>query len=295
MAYYFVDQDNLLLCAIVTVSMQLFFFAIANFFKFDKVTDFAGGSNFVVLAVLTFCLAGTYFARQILVTAFVVCWGLRLSGFLLFRILKLGRDDRFDDKRENCCRFFVFWIFQMIWVFVVSLPVIFMNSTKLTAVDSFPSAWDIIGSVLFVIGLTCETVADFQKFNFKEDSANRGKWCNVGLWKYSRHPNYFGEICLWIGIWIIGISVYKDVEWVSILSPMFTMAILLFLSGLPLLEKSADEKYGTDSNYKEYKRSVSPLIPLPPALYRAIPSCLKVSLFCDFPFYTHINYEDKSD
>ncbi|CAG7719055.1 unnamed protein product [Allacma fusca] len=283
---YLVDQDNLLTCAIVTVSIQLFFFAIAATFKFDKVTDFAGGTNFAVLALLTLFLAGTYEPRQILVTVLVTVWAFRISGFLLFRVLKLGKDDRFDGKRENFLQFLVFWIFQMLWVFTVSLPVIFVNSSRLISQSSsFPSGWDITGAILFLVGFLCETVADFQKFFFKENPANRGQWCDAGLWSVSRHPNYFGEILLWWGIFTVGISVYKDAEWASLLSPLFTMAILLFLSGLPLLEKMANERYSTNPSYQEYKDSVSPLVPLPTSLYRALPSFMKQSILCDFPFY----------
>jgi steroid 5-alpha reductase family enzyme len=275
--------------------MQLVFFAIAATFKFDKVTDFAGGTNFAVLALLTFFMAGSYEPRQIMVTTFVTLWAARISGFLLFRVLKLGKDDRFDGKRENFLQFLIFWIFQMLWVFIVSLPVIFVNSTRLVAMsNAFPSGWDISGGILFVLGLVIETVADFQKFFFKEDPANRGKWCDVGVWSVSRHPNYFGEMLVWWGMFTIGISVYKDAEFAALLSPLFTMTILLFLSGLPLLEKAANERYASNPAYQEYKDSVSPIVPLPRALYRAIPSALKESVFCDFAFLNKSNYEDMS-
>ena len=91
-------------------------------------TDFAGGTNFVVLALLTFFLAETYQWRQSLITVCIVLWGLRLSGYLLYRIVKIGEDDRFDDKRSNPLKFAIFWIFQAVWVFTVSLPVIFVNA-----------------------------------------------------------------------------------------------------------------------------------------------------------------------
>lgn len=143
------DTNNLAICAIVTVGMQLSFFFVACTFKFDKVrsilklrkrgasthlmigpqvTDFAGGTNFVVLAILTLVLAEQYHWRQIAVTVCVILWGLRLSGYLLYRIIKIGEDDRFDDKRSNPLRFLGFWTFQAVWVFTVSLPVMFVNA-----------------------------------------------------------------------------------------------------------------------------------------------------------------------
>lgn len=193
----------------------------------------------------------------------------------------------------------------MIWVFVVSLPIMFINSPRLAGkgddasptvtILNFPSGWDIAGLILFYFGFLIETISDFQKFFFKENPANRGNWCQVGLWKYSRHPNYFGEMCLWWGIYLVGFSVYQDVEYyVSVLSPLFTMAILLFLSGLPLLEQSADKKYGARADYREYKKRVSPLIPLPQWVYSGLPQCTKISLFCEFPLYNRVNYENLS-
>lgn len=175
-----------------------------------------------------------------MVTVCVCIWGARLSGYLLYRILKIGEDKRFDDKRENCLKFAGFWTFQAFWVFTVSLPVIFVNAPD-SAVKLDPdNAWtpqDVVGVVIFVIGLSCETFADFQKFFFRNNPANKGKWCDDGLWKISRHPNYFGEICVWLGIFIISTSILTDGQWTAVLSPLFTMAILLFLSGIPLLEK----------------------------------------------------------
>merc|ERR1711874_537732 len=131
--------------------------------KFDKVTDFAGGTNFVVLALTTMVLSGTYQWRQIAATAAVTLWGLRLSGYLLYRIIKIGEDSRFDDKRSDPLRFAIFWIFQAVWVFTVSLPVIFVNAPSSSGYDDY-TAMDIIGVSLFVIGLITEAVSDQQKF-----------------------------------------------------------------------------------------------------------------------------------
>lgn len=290
------DENNLAICAIVTVAMQFIFFIVACSCKFDKVTDFAGGTNFVVLAVLTFCLASTWNWRQIMVTAFIVVWGLRLSGYLLYRIIKIGEDKRFDDKRENCLKFAGFWVFQAVWVFTVSLPVIFVNAES-SAVKLDPdNKWtpqDLLGAVFFVVGLLCETFADLQKFNFRNDPANKGKWCDTGLWKYSRHPNYFGEISIWWGVFIISSSILTYGQWTAVLSPLFTMAILLFLSGIPLLEEKADERYRKNEMYLEYKKCTSPLVPKPTQCYRLCPGFLKCLCCCEFPLYNHLDEENE--
>jgi len=289
------DINNLSICAIVTIAMQLAFFLVACTCKFDKVTDFAGGTNFVVLAVLTLVLAGTYHWRQILVTSLVVAWGLRLSGYLLYRIIKIGEDDRFDDKRSDPVRFAMFWIFQAVWVFTVSLPVIFINaprSAEYLSPDTF-TPMDIIGSILFVTGLLCEAVSDQQKFSFRNNPENRGMWCQVGLWKVSRHPNYFGEILVWVGIFIISTSICVSVEWVGILSPVFTASILLFLSGIPLLEQKSDQRHKMKEGYLEFKEKTSPLVPLPPSLYRVLPAFIKCFFCCEFPLYNYLDEESE--
>jgi steroid 5-alpha reductase family enzyme len=167
-----------------------------------------------------------------------------------------------------CC----VWAFyaQMVWVWLVSLPVTFLATT--TVDPEFGTAADIAGIIMFIVGLVCEAVADQQKFSFKQNSANRGKWCDVGIWKYSRHPNYFGEILLWFGLFTIASSVFQPASdagegkwgYVTILGPLFITGILLFVSGIPLLETKADEKHGSKPEYREYKACTSVLIPFVP-------------------------------
>ena len=139
-------------------------------------------------------------------------WGARLSGFLLFRIIKTGKDDRFDDKRDKFFSFLGFWVFQMIWVWTVSLPVTVLNSPNVTKYrqPNFGTGRDIAGVILFVIGFLMESVSDIQKYMFRSKPENKGKVCDVGLFVWTRHPNYFGEIiiqfCEYIcfHFWVVG-------------------------------------------------------------------------------------------
>ncbi|KAJ3672917.1 hypothetical protein LUZ60_006291 [Juncus effusus] len=276
------DSHFLALTAIVTVGYQLFFFIITALLRFDKVTDFAGSTNFVIIAVLTLILKGTWHFRQIVLTVFVVIWGLRLGIFLLMRILNWGEDKRFDEMRDNLAKLAVFWIFQAVWVWTVSLPVTVVNASSR---DPSVRAEDIIGWIIWIIGILIEATADQQKLNFKNDVNNRGKWCDVGVWKYSRHPNYFGEILLWWGIFLASTPVLHGAEWLVILGPTFLTLLLLFVSGIPLLEKSADKKYGGVEEYRVYKKTTSPLILLPPSIYGNAPGWIKSVFLFEFPLY----------
>lgn len=282
------DDRNILISALVTIGMQTSFFIIAAACKFDKVTDFAGGSNFLVVALLTFLLGRTYYDRQIAMTALVLLWGIRLTGYLFYRILKIGEDKRFDDKRGNVLKFAAFWFFQALWVFTVSLPVIYVNA-PLEINDAPLVASDYAGIVVFSLGLIIEAVADQQKFNYRNDPSNKGHWCDSGLWYFSRHPNYFGEILVWWGAFLLSVEVIDGKFWTAILSPLFLMAILLFLSGIPLLEQKADERYRTNPEYVAYKKCTSPLILLPPVIYGKLATILKTIFFCEFPFYNHFD------
>ncbi|XP_027125118.1 uncharacterized protein [Coffea arabica] len=278
-----IDSHFLAFTAIVTVGYQLFFFIITSLLRFDKVTDFAGSSNFVILAVLTLVLKGSWHFRQVILSLLAVLWGLRLALFLLMRILQWGEDRRFDEMRNNLGKLAVFWTFQAVWVWTVSLPVTIVNAS-----DRDPSleARDVIGWIMWSVGILIEATADQQKLTYKNNPENRGRWCNVGVWKYSRHPNYFGEILLWWGIFVASTPVLKGAEWLVIFGPIFLTLLLLFLSGIPLLEDSADKKFGGVAAYRHYKKTTSPLIPLPPALYGNLPIWIKATFLFEFPFYS---------
>ncbi|XP_043696425.1 uncharacterized protein LOC122646867 isoform X2 [Telopea speciosissima] len=277
------DSHFFALTAVITVGYQFLFFIITALLKFDKVTDFAGSTNYIILAILTLVLKGTWHFRQIVLTLLVVIWGLRLALFLLMRILQWGEDRRFDEMRSKLGKLAVFWTFQAVWVWTVSLPVTVVNAS-----DRNPSiqARDIIGWIMWSVGFTVEATADQQKLVFKQSPNNRGKWCNVGLWKFSRHPNYFGEILLWWGIFVASAPVLEGAEWLVILGPIFLTLLLLFVSGIPLLEESADKKFGNVAEYKIYKRTTSPLILLPSVVYGNLPAWFKAAFLFELPLYS---------
>lgn len=190
----------------------------------------------------------TYNFRQIIVTALILLWGARLTGYLFYRIIKIGEDKRFDELRANPIKFLGFWILQILWVWIVSLPVLFTNSpTAPRPLNEDISLRDItlfVGGVLFVGFLLFEAISDQIKFNFRNKPENKGKWCAVGPWKYSRHPNYFGEILLWWSVFLMSTSILEGGKWAAVLGPIFITFLLLCVSGIPLLERKSDMRYG---------------------------------------------------
>ncbi len=177
-----------------------------------------------------------------MLTVLVFLWGIRLASYLLIRILKTGKDERFNKIRDNPLKFLVFWIFQILWVYTVSLPVIFVNSPVAPQVQFGPA--DYVGTFVFAFGLLIEFIADTHKFIFRSNPANKEKWMDRGLWKISRHPNYLGEIILWWGAFIVSAMILEGAKWVAVISPLFVSMILIFGSGIPPLERGSDRKYG---------------------------------------------------
>ena len=230
----------------------------------------------------------------------MMAWGARLSGFLLFRILKTGKDDRFDDKRDKFFPFLGFWVFQMLWCFTVSLPVTILNSPAVTQYDqpAFGTGRDIAGVILWALGFFLESVSDVQKYIFRSKPENKGRACDVGLFTWSRHPNYFGEIIMQFSIFMIAVSPSAygyvtgqafNAQYAAILGPFFLTLLLMFVSGLTLQERpGAKKRYESGNHWEQYKRyteRTSILIPLPPQLYAPLPTIIKRTIFLEFPIY----------
>ena len=197
---------------------------------------------------------------------------LYLGFFLLFRVCSRKKDARFDEVRDNCLKFLVFWIFQMFWVFLCMMPVLYINSRGQMEDRAPLTAFDYIGWSVFGLGIVIQITADYQKYFFKKNPDNRGKFMNTGIWAYSRHPNYFGEILIWWGAFL---CVLPTIPFASgtpgqiaaglctVLSPLFTMLIMLFGSGVPTGEGKNLERYykgGNGDAWEEYAKQVCLLL-----------------------------------
>ncbi|KAI8976693.1 DUF1295-domain-containing protein [Trametes punicea] len=318
------DRYYLAITLLVTIGYQLLGFAIAWTFQFDKITDFTGGSNFFILALLTLLMGQEFNARNIVTSVFVMAWATRLAGFLLFRVLKTGSDTRFDEIRSHFFKFMGFWVGQILWVWVVSLPLTVLNSPAVTRLGqpAFGTASDILGIILWAIGWSIESVADLQKYRHKASNPPKDRPIDVGLWAWSRHPPYFGEILCWWGIWTLSIAPSlqgeptgsaRSAQLGALVSPLFTMVLLLFGSGLPTAEKPVAQRFynmsypkdsiGSDAgsrdasdpsnrprnaawaNYQAYRAQTSILLPMPPVVYRALPQWIKRTVLLDLPMY----------
>jgi len=184
------DENLLAITLLVTIGFQLSCFFIAYTCQFDKITDLAGTSNFLLVAVMTLLISQTYFSRQIVVTALVCVWALRLGGFLLYRVIRRENDARFDEFRANFFKFLGFWIFQILWVWIVSLAVIFLNAAS---EDVSLNAGDYIGWTIWLIGFLLSSIADFSKDAFSSRMHKSSPFIRDGVWSISRHPNYAGK------------------------------------------------------------------------------------------------------
>ncbi|SMO75229.1 DUF1295 domain-containing protein [Propioniciclava tarda] len=220
--------------------------------------DLTGSLTYISLTVLIALLTPGQDARGWLLGALVVIWAARLGSFLFTRVRRSGADDRFDEIKPNLTRFLSVWTIQGLWVTMTAAAAwIAMTSASKVPLDAFAA----VGLVVWLIGFGFEVVADLQKSRFKADPANAGRFISTGLWSVSRHPNYFGEILLWIGVAIIALPALSGWQYIALLSPVFVALLLIKLSGIPLLEAKADKKWGGQADYEEYKRRTPVLLP----------------------------------
>ncbi|MGY4884430.1 MAG: DUF1295 domain-containing protein [Nanobdellota archaeon] len=239
----------------IALGFNLIMFLFAYRLKTDKLTDLSYAITFILLITISF-LSSEYSSFKLILFFMILFWALRLGIFLFIRINKIKKDKRFDGIRENFFRFFLFWIFQGLTVWIILLPSIMLSNP-----DNLLGCSSWIGFSIWFIGLTIETFSDLQKYEFNKNNPEK-KWVSIGLWKYSRHPNYFGEILCWIGIYLFTFTHLTLVERLfGLNSPILIIILLLFITGIPKLEKYADKKWGKLKEYKEYKRKTSILIP----------------------------------
>lgn len=224
----------------------------------EKFYDLTGALTYIAITVFVVLASPGVDARGLLLAAVVVLWAVRLGSYLFRRVMKHGKDDRFDELKTDFARFLNTWTLQGLWVVLTAaLAWVAITSDEKVGLDGF--FW--VGLLVWALGIAVETVADVQKTRFKADPANEGRFINTGLWSRSRHPNYFGEITLWVGVAIIALPVLQGWQWVALVSPVFVALLLIRGSGVPPLEEKADRKWGGQPDYEAYKKDTPVLVP----------------------------------
>lgn len=249
------------LCVAVAFLMQWVAFVPAWLKRTETFYDVTGGLTYITVTVLALLLTPGLDTRSVLLAGLVMVWAARLASFLFLRIRAAGEDRRFREIKQSFGRFLFAWTLQGLWVcFSLAAALAVITSTVRVDVDLFAG----VGLAVWLAGFSLEVMADRQKSAFNAKPENKGRFISTGLWAWSRHPNYFGEIVLWIGVAIIALPVLRGWQYATLISPVFITLLLTRISGVPMLEERADQKWGGQPEYEAYKARTSVLVPLPP-------------------------------
>ena len=230
----------------------------------EIIYDLLGSITFIIVSLGSYCLYGIGSGVGLLATTLVVAWAARLGSFLFYRILQTGHDSRFEKIRSNPISFFAAWMMQGVWILATLTPVLLVNSSPShkTSLTGVQMAQVLLGCAVWTVGFVIESVADYQKFAFKSLSENAGMFIQSGVWSLCRYPNYFGEMTVWWGMYLICTAQSNVVMCgISLISPVFVMLLLCYVSGIPLQEKQAWQRWGDDDDYLAYKSNTNLLIP----------------------------------
>lgn len=249
------------ICAALAYLINWIVFVPSNAAQTEAYYDLTGSITYVSVVAAAVVLSDDLDARAWIAAILVAVWAGRLGSFLFRRVKRDGRDGRFDAIKTNPLRFFMTWTLQGLWVLFTAACALAI----ITAADRKELEWvGSVGIALWAVGFVIEVVADQQKSAFKRDPANEGRFITSGLWSWSRHPNYFGEITLWVGMAVLALPILSGWRWVMLISPVFVVVLLTRISGVPLLEARGAKRWGDDPDYRAYVERTSVLVPLPP-------------------------------
>jgi len=251
----------LLWCVIAAFAVNWIVYIHSLVNQTEKYFDLTGSLTYISVTVLALVLGNNNEATSWIMAGLIFVWAGRLGSFLFRRISRDGHDGRFNRIRSNPLRLFETWTLQGLWVSLTALAA----WTAITSIDEAPfNILTVIGLVVWVAGFGIEVRADSEKSAFKKDPANDGKFISTGIWAWSRHPNYFGEITLWTGMALIALPAFDGREFVALISPLFVLLLLAKISGVPALERRGLKRWGDDPAYQKYVAEVPVLILRPP-------------------------------
>ncbi len=232
------------------------FFVLSLKFKRNDIADSAWGLGFIVLAIFNLVASGDFQRTKIILTTLVVLWGLRLMGYITLRNWGKTEDFRYKEWREQWGKKAI--LRSYLQVFLLQGLFMFLVSTSVNLYNRFDGGVilaSFIGLIIWVIGFYFETVGDIEMYLFKKNKNNKGKIMDQGLWRYTRHPNYFGEVTQWWGIWILTLG--STYWYLGLIGPLTISFLILKVSGIPMLEK----KYEGNKEFEKYKAKTSAFFP----------------------------------
>ena len=255
------EYPVLFICLFIAFIIQWIVFLPSFYLSTERFYDLTGSITYMIVIVTALYHKSEFIGsrsdlRSLLIAGFVIIWALRLGSFLFLRVLKDKEDRRFSEWKKNFHQFLRVWTLQGLWVFLTSVAAVTaITSRKIIEPDLFLY----IGSSLWLFGFLFESIADYQKRKFRLE--NKNKFIQSGLWSISRHPNYLGEIVLWLGIALVAFPTLAGSQFVSLISPVFVYLLLTRVSGIHILEKHADDTWGKKKDYKAYKEKTPVLFP----------------------------------
>ncbi|HAZ79261.1 MAG TPA: hypothetical protein DCX08_04950 [Porticoccaceae bacterium] len=249
------------MCGAIGFILHWIVFVPSYLFQTEHYFDLTGSLSYIATVVAAVLLNPSFDIRDLIICAMIIIWAGRLGSFLFFRIKKDGQDSRFVVMKTKFTWFLMTWTIGGLWVLVTmaaGLAALTSNTTVELGLMGY------VGIALWLFGFVVEVTADRQKTRFKNDPQNKGRFITTGIWSWSQHPNYFGEITLWFGLTLLALPVLSGFQLVTLVSPLFVFLLLTRVSGIPLLDRAAKKKWGEDPNYLAYVSGTSKLMLSPP-------------------------------
>lgn len=247
----------MLLIFVIIMCIQFVFWILSVSFKTERYFALSATISLITAILVSLLVRNDPpHVRQIVVSCLALVWAFRLGLFLFNRVLRV-EDKRFADRKNSVTRFTTSWILELVWICVTALPIFVLNANS---GNQAPLMWaDYLGYALFALGFLIEAIADYQKNAFKNHHPQ--DYVDTGLWRYSRHPNYFGEWLLWMGLYFACAPGFSPIQYVTLISPIFTTLWMLFGTGVQHLEEYDSVRYGNRQDYQSYRYKTSKFVP----------------------------------